>query len=58
MMLDTTMCSSILETTDVKDTGRWLAGFERSAFLKIGTTLAVFQSAGTTPVFKESWKIH
>ena len=22
MMLDTTMCSSILETTDVKDTGR------------------------------------
>ena len=40
------------QQTEVKDTGRWFDGDERSPFLNKGVMKAVFQSVGKSPVFR------
>jgi hypothetical protein len=50
------MCSNDLQQIAVKDTGLWFTTLCVSPFLKIGTTLACFQSTGILPLSIESWK--
>jgi len=46
------MCSIILQTIQVNETGRYFLARNFSPFWKIGTTNACFQSLGTSPTFK------
>ena len=55
-MLLVIMCSNDLQQIAVKDTGLWFTTLCVSPFLKIGTTLACFQSTGILPLSIESWK--
>ena len=45
-------CSISLQQTEVKDTGRWFDGDERSPFLNKGVMKAVFQSVSKSPVLR------
>ena len=46
-------CTSTLQHMDISETGRCILGLHVSPFLKIGYTLAMSQSDGTTPVLRE-----
>jgi hypothetical protein len=53
MMFLAMICSSILQQTDVSEIGRYFSAADFSPFLHTGETLAVRQSAGTSPVSKD-----
>jgi hypothetical protein len=53
MMFLAMICSSILQQTDVSEIGRHFSAADFSPFLHTGETLAVRQSAGTSPVSKD-----
>ena len=44
------ICSSILQTNDVKENGLKFSGFDLCPFLKIHAILASFQEDGKVPV--------
>ena len=51
------MCSSCLQGTHVRETGRYFSGRWTSPFLKTGDTIALSQSFGSFPVSIDSWKM-
>ena len=55
-ILFVSMCSCTIQHIQVRETGRYLLAFNRPPFLKIGVTLAYFQSFGTSPLLSALWK--
>ena len=56
MMTYIVICSSILDVTEVRDSGLLLLAKDLFPFFKIGTTLALIQSFGNWPWSNDCWK--
>ena len=48
-------CSIKFQLIKVNETGLYLAAFLRSPFLKMGVTLAAFQSSGSVAWLMDAW---
>ena len=55
-MFEQTMCSSNLQATQFKETGRYLIASDLSPFLNRGLMFASFYSLGTSPESTDCWK--
>ena len=58
MIFETSMCSNNFEAIHVSDMGLYLHALDLEPFLYTGTTSALLQSSGTTPVSKDKLNIN